>query len=80
MEVSTNRLWGNVPSGPTPISGGVVVAKDPYFGVTAKPNKNTVSANRFGRNKPDIYWDKSGSGNRFTANLYDKSVPAGLCS
>jgi parallel beta-helix repeat protein len=80
MEVSTNHLWGNVPSGPTPISGGVVVATDPNFGVTAKPNNNTVSANHFGRNKPDIFWDKSGTGNRFVANLCDTSVPSSLCN
>jgi parallel beta-helix repeat protein len=80
MEVNTNHIWGNVPTGPTPISGGVVVATDPYFGVTAKPNNNTVSANRFGRNKPDIYWDKSGTGNQFSANLCNTSVPTRLCN
>jgi hypothetical protein len=58
----------------------VVVATDPYFGVTAKPNNNTVSANRFGRNKPDIYWDKSGTGNQFSANLCNTSVPTRLCN
>jgi parallel beta-helix repeat protein len=85
MEVTGNHLWGNVPTGPTPISGGVVVSKDPYFqdtdfGGTQKPTNNTVSANHFGRNKPDIFWDKSGSGNSFTANLCDTSVPTSLCN
>jgi parallel beta-helix repeat protein len=80
MEVTANHLWGNYPSSPTRISGGVVVATDPYFGVTAKPKNNTVSANHFGRNKPDIFYDGSGSGNRFVANLCDKSVPGGLCN
>ena len=34
MEVTANHLSGNVPSGPTPVSGGVVVSTDPFFGGT----------------------------------------------
>ena len=84
MEVAANHFWGNVPSGPTPVSGGVVVSKDPYFqdtnfGGKQKPTNNTVVANHFGRNKPDIFWDESGSGNRFVANRCDTSVPSSLC-
>ena len=30
MEVTGNHLSGNIPSGPTPVSGGVVVAANPY--------------------------------------------------
>src|SRR5215213_9616173 len=63
MEVTGNQISGNVPSGPTPVSGGVVVSKDPYFrgtdfGGTQKPTNNSVTGNNFGRNKPDIFWDK----------------------
>src|SRR5918995_722525 len=36
MEVTANHLSGNVPSGPTRISGGVVVSTDPFFGGSAK--------------------------------------------
>ena len=79
MEVTGNHLSGNVPSGPTRISGGVVVAVDPYFGGTTKPKNNSVTGNTVGRNKPDIFWDESGSGNRFVGNDCDKSVPARLC-
>ena len=84
MEVTANHLSGNVPSGPTPVSGGVVVSTDPYFrgttfGGTQKPTNNTVTANHFGRNKPDIFWDKSGTGNVFRANYCDTSVPTSLC-
>ena len=79
MEVTANHLSGNVPSGPTAVSGGVVVAADPYFGVTAKPQNNSVVGNHFGRNKPDIFWDESGSGNRFRANDCNTSVPNSLC-
>src|SRR5919112_3496219 len=55
MEVTANRLSGNVPSGPTRISGGVVVSTDQPFGGSAKLRNNTVIGNHFGRNKPDIF-------------------------
>src|ERR671921_1462944 len=80
MEVSANHLSGNVPSGPTRISGGVVVSKDPYASGSPKPRNNSVIGNHFGRNKPDIFWDKSGSGNSFVGNLCDTSVPSSLCN
>ncbi len=80
MEVTANHLSGNVPSGPTAVSGGVVVSMDPFFGGTAKPRNNSVIGNHFGRNKPDIFYDKSGSGNRFVGNLCNSSVPSRLCN
>ena len=79
MDVSANRISGNVPSGPTRISGGVVVATDPWFGVTAKPKNDSVIGNHFGRNNPDIHWDGSGTDNVFRANLCNTSVPKRLC-
>jgi parallel beta-helix repeat protein len=80
MELTGNRLAGNVPSGPTRISGGVVVATHPYFKGEPKPMNNSVIGNHFGHNKPDIFWDKSGSGNSFVGNLCDTSVPSSLCN
>ena len=81
MELTGNQISGNVPSGPTAVSGGVVVATDPFgFGGTRKPTNNSVTGNLFGHNKPDIFWDKSGSGNRFLGNLCDTSVPSSLCN
>jgi parallel beta-helix repeat protein len=80
MEVKANHLSGNVPSGPTPVSGGVVVSTDPFGVGTTKPTNNSVTGNHFGRNKPDIFWDKSGSGNSFLGNLCDTSVPSSLCN
>jgi parallel beta-helix repeat protein len=80
MEVTVNHLSGNVPSGPTAFSGGVVVSTDPFFGGSAKLRNNSVIGNHFGRNKPDIFWDKSGSGNSFLGNLCDTSVPSSLCN
>src|SRR5215211_7626534 len=80
MEVKGNHLSGNVPSGPTPVSGGVVVSTNPFFGDTTKPRNNSVVGNHFVRNKPDIFWDESGSGNRFVGNLCNTSVPSSLCN
>ena len=80
MEVTGNQISGNVPSGPTAVSGGVVVSTDPAFGGSAKLRNNSVIGNHFGRNKPDIFWDKSGSANRFLGNLCNKSVPSSLCN
>jgi parallel beta-helix repeat protein len=80
MEVTANHLSGNVPSGPSVVSGGVVVGVDPLEGGTTKPTNNSVIGNHFGRNKPDIFWDRSGSGNSFLGNLCDTSVPSSLCN
>ena len=80
MEVTGNNISGNVPSGPTPVSGGVVVATDPFFGRTIKPRNNTVTGNNFGKNKPDIFWDGTGTGNVLRPNNCDTSVPSRLCN
>jgi len=80
MEVRGNHLSGNVRSGPTAFSGGVVVSTDPFFGGSAKLRNNSVTGNHFGRNKPDIFWDKSGTGNSFLGNLCNTSVPSSLCN
>jgi parallel beta-helix repeat protein len=80
MEVTGNQISGNIPSGPTAVSGGVVVSTDPAFGGSAKLRNNSVIGNHFGRNKPDIFWDESGSGNRFLGNLCNSSVPSRLCN
>jgi parallel beta-helix repeat protein len=80
MEVTGNQISGNVPSGPTPVSGGVVVSTNPFFGGSAKPRNNSVTGNLLDHNKPDIYWDKSGSGNSFLGNLCNTSVPSSLCN
>lgn len=76
MEITGNRISGNVPSGATVLSGGVVVVQG-FEGQL--PSDNSVIANKFGRNTPDIFWDESGSGNRFANNDCDTSEPARLC-
>jgi len=80
VEVTGNQISSNVPSGPTAVSGRVVVATDPFDEGTTTPMNNSVTGNLFGHNKPDIYWDKSGSGNRFLGNLCNTSVPSSLCN
>ena len=77
VEVTGNHISGNVPTGPSLFSGGVVVVRG--LGGTA-PRNNSVVSNDFGRNKPDIFWDGSGPGNHFAKNNCNTSVPARLCS
>jgi len=74
------QISGNIPSGPTPVSGGVVVSTNPFGDGSAQPRNNSVIGNHFGHNKPDIFWDESGSGNSFLGNLCDTSVPSSLCN
>ncbi len=76
MEINDNRIIHNVPSGPTEFSGGVVVVSG--FAGTP-PNNNTLTSNTIRRNKPDILWDKSGSGNRLKPNDCKTSKPGRLC-
>ena len=76
MKIQGNHIIGNVPSGPTAFSGGIVVSKVPGGTV---PTNNTVVGNTILRNKPDILWDKSGSGNRLKPNNCKTSKPGGLC-
>jgi parallel beta-helix repeat protein len=73
-----NQILGNVPSGPSAVhSGGVVVVRG-FEGTP--PRHNSVVGNFMTqRNKPDIFWDKSGSGNRFVGNVCKTSQPGGLC-
>jgi parallel beta-helix repeat protein len=76
--VTGNIIVGNVPSGAVPFSGGVAVLD---FGIPGAnpPSDNTVVGNMILNNQPDVFYDGSGSGNTFRANLCHTSVPAGLC-
>ena len=60
IEVAANNVSGNITNGRDPSSGGVVVAGN---GEGIAPKNNTVVANNFGRNRPDIregdgYWQR----------------------
>jgi parallel beta-helix repeat protein len=76
MEIKSNQIMHNVPSGPTGFAGGVVVTKG-FKGTP--PTNNTITGNTILRNKPDIFWDKSGSGNRLKPNDCKTSKPGRLC-
>jgi parallel beta-helix repeat protein len=73
-----NLITGNVPSGDVLFSGGVVVVDAGSPGANP-PSGNVVQGNVILRNEPDIFWDGSGEGNVFRANLCETSVPDGLC-
>jgi hypothetical protein len=76
VEIHGNHILGNVPSDPAAHSGGVVAVR----GIEGTPpTHNTVIGNTILRNEPDIFWDESGSGNRFAPNNCETSVPKGSC-
>jgi nitrous oxidase accessory protein NosD len=76
VEIHGNHILGNVSSDPQALSGGVVVVR----GIEGTPpTDNTVIGNTILRNEPDIFWDESGSGNRFAPNNCETSVPKGSC-
>ena len=76
MKIYANHILGNVPSGPSAFRGGVVVVR----GIGGTPPKNNVVIkNVILKNRPDIFWDESGTGNRFEANICKTSKPSGLC-
>jgi nitrous oxidase accessory protein NosD len=73
-----NIIRDNTPSGEVPFSGGVVVLDIGIPGANP-PSGNTVKGNVILGNEPDIFWDGTGDGNVFRANLCETSVPDGLC-
>jgi hypothetical protein len=80
VEIHGNHILDNVPSDPPSdppaLSGGVLVVR----GIEGTPPMdNTIIGNTILRNEPDIFWDGSGSGNRFVANNCETSEPEGLC-
>ena len=71
VNVHDNLVRNNVPSVAGALSGGVVVIEG--------ASNTTVTKNDIQKNSPDIFWDRTGTVNRFTGNLCNTSVPAGLC-
>jgi parallel beta-helix repeat protein len=79
VRVVHNWIKGNHPTGPSPISGGVIVITS--IAAPVAPVDNEVEHNVIRGNKPfDIVYDGTGSGNDFADNWCALSVPAGLCS
>jgi hypothetical protein len=78
INVHDNWITGNVPSGPVRISGGLVVFKQRNPTATA-PTHNHMTDNVVRGNSPDVFWDGTGTDNRFFDNHCETSVPAGIC-
>jgi nitrous oxidase accessory protein NosD len=82
-EVSRNLVLGN--RSVDPRGGGIVlitIEPDPADpgGEAVAPSGNLVSKNVALRNRPfDIFWDGTGTGNRFVKNLCRTSQPTELC-
>jgi hypothetical protein len=76
VEVHGNQILDNVPSDPQAFSGGVLAVR----GIEGTPpTDNTVIGNTILGNESDIFWDETGSGNRFEPNNCETSVPEGFC-
>jgi parallel beta-helix repeat protein len=76
IRITDNNVRDNEPSGPSVVSGGIVVAGDP-----GAPSSNVhVEDNVALGNEPfDLVWDRNGSGNEFEDNVCETSDPPGLC-
>jgi Right handed beta helix region len=78
VTVAGNTVWGNKPSKPSPLKGGIVVASSDHPKIA--PTGDLIKSNQAYNNKPDdITWDGTGSGNKFVANKCGSSKPNGLC-
>jgi hypothetical protein len=77
VELLGSNILGNVPSGPSALHPGGVVLVRGFEGTP--PRDNSVVGNTILRNKPDIFWDEAGSGNRFVGNECKTSKPSRLC-
>jgi hypothetical protein len=76
------RNWANAnePSGPSIVSGGIVVFSTKAVG-GADPADNLVKRNHAHRNSPfDILYDGTGTNNQFVDNDCDTSSPSSICS
>lgn len=63
--VTANLITGNVPTGETFASGGVVVLTEP----SGTPSeRNRVTGNVIFGNEPNVLWDGAGAGNVFRGN------------
>jgi len=74
-----NRTFANRPTGPSVVSGGIVLASSKQIG-GADPRNNLIRINVAHRNRPyDLLWDGTGNGNRFVRNDCSTSRPDWLC-
>lgn len=74
-----NKVLGHEASGPSAFTGGIVVVSSATAGGD-DPSNNRIIRNTAFRNEPfDVFWDESGTGNRFRANRYATSDPEWIC-
>jgi parallel beta-helix repeat protein len=74
-----NRVTKNLPSGPSFVTGGIVVHSAGIV-AGADPTDNVITGNFVHDNlSKDLKYDGTGSGNTFTGNDCGTSHPAGLC-
>jgi hypothetical protein len=74
-----NISRGNMPTGPSFASGGILVVSSKAIG-GSDPINDVVARNIATDNKPvDILWDKSGTGNKFFLNQCNSSSPSWIC-
>jgi hypothetical protein len=77
--VEDNVVNNNAPSGPSVVSGGIILASAEESG-GPDPRRTVVRENSAHGNQPhDLIWDGSGVGNQFIANDCGTSDPSGLC-
>jgi parallel beta-helix repeat protein len=78
--VERNRVVGNSPSIPSFLAGGITVVSSAMAGGD-DPNDNQILRNEAFDNEPaDIVWDESGTGNTFSRNRCETSIPEVICS
>ena len=76
VTIKKNTILANTPGGETAFSGGVLLVRGEQG---TAPKNNRITGNRIRRNRPDLFWDRSGSGNVFRNNTCRTSRPRGLC-
>jgi hypothetical protein len=75
-----NISQGNMPTGPSFASGGIIVVSSKSIG-GSDPMNDVIAKNIATGNKPlDILWDKSGTGNKFQDNECNTSSPHWICA
>jgi hypothetical protein len=80
IHVHGNTALSNVPSGPSIASGGIVVISFAAGG-GSDPSRDTIDGNSaHGNVSYDIFWDGSGSKNKFNHNDCGTSSPSWICS
>jgi hypothetical protein len=79
LSLVANVARGNSPTGPSLASGGIDLLSSAAIG-GADPTDNLIAGNVALDNSPfDIFWDQTGSGNRFIANHCRTSQPPFIC-